>query len=135
MDEGKDLTRDSCHTRTQMELLMSAVISTSKCIITQCYPTNHMRSQSMQTYRLQGFWGFPALLFVILEILLTICLLVANRIHDKRISWGLRASTECCQGLIQQMSLSILNCSSFLCCTPSGEHVVTSEMFTYKSSR
>lgn len=31
--------------------------------------TNHMRSQRMPAYILQDFWGFPALLFVILEML------------------------------------------------------------------
>lgn len=32
---GKALTRDSCHTGTQMALLMSTAISTCECIVTQ----------------------------------------------------------------------------------------------------
>lgn len=59
-----------------------------------------MRTQSLQAYRLQGFWGFPALLFVLLERFLTICLLVANRIPWQQHLLG----PESYQGLVQQMS-------------------------------
>lgn len=105
--------------RVQMAL-MSTVTSPCECIITQCNPTRHMRRQHMPAYILQGFWGFPALLLVILETLFL------NH-FSAGLPWGslaagspggLRSSPERCGGLIHsEMWLSILNCWHFLIAT------------------
>lgn len=79
----------------------------------QCNLTNHTRSQHMPAYILQGFWGFPALLFFILEMLFF------NH-FPAGFPWGsltsgspggLRSSPEHCRGPIHpKMCLSTLKC-------------------------
>lgn len=127
---GKALTRDSCHTGTQMALLMSTAISTCECIVTQS-ATQPYEKAEYANLTLQGFWGFPALLFVVLEMLFT----MANRIPLTPGSSGAWGPAQ--WGLVQQMGLFTLNCSSFLCCTLSGEDIVTSAgaMAMYKCFR
>lgn len=56
---GKALTRDSCHTGTQMALLMSTAISTCECIVTQSATQPYEKAEYANLH-IAGLLRFPS---------------------------------------------------------------------------
>lgn len=141
---GQGLTRDSCsHEDTDGTPNVCSDFYMWMHHHSQCNLTNHMRSHRMPAYTLQDFWGFPALLFGILEMFFL------NH-FPAGLLWSSLASGSPGGAEVQPRAqqgprppkdvpshTKLLTFPGCRRCTLSREHIATSagEMFTYKSSR